>query len=272
MFSDHTGHGCPEEQIENLLNERIAGGDLVMPPGPFLIRFKIGEGQDDEQPTVKKKKAPSRKKQLMRLQTQALELMAEELSEMRERCNTQAASIGALHQELTDANNRGAAVRAERNELRKQLGEAEERAGKLLAVVKQRDQQLEEAHALTDDLGVKLDEPRAELHDERQCTPGPLGCLRPSDHPKLAEQWAVPKCNMNRWEQVGFEAPAPADYCVSEHCARCNAYRREAGVPELSPNQWMTDLNAAQALALPETQGALAALGLSSGPPPGSDV
>jgi hypothetical protein len=128
--------------------------------------------------------------------------------------------------------------------------------------------QLDEANTLVRELSAQVEAGKSPLVEEPAECPdgGPFECTAPSSHPRLTETWAVPRCLRNRWDQVEADqdATAPAIYCVSEHCARCNAYRREAGLPELSPNQWLQELTVRQAVELPETQEALKLLRIGS--------
>lgn len=283
-------------------------------------RFRVVPVDSDQMPAPDPKPKRCRKdagrcrrrSQLLKLQTQTVALLTEDLQEMRDNRTADHARFDAECRRLGGLIDH---ARGHADELAASLGHQMqlvtdhktllvERTTKLAEVEAQLAAAREEL-ARVWPLPAPVQVDRAELgtagtferdgklvgyHDGIECD-GPASCPNPDAHPVLTQRWEVPKCAQNRIDRATLKTPVsldptPATYCESAYCDRCAAYRRMNGVPVLEPNGWMKDLTPGEAAALPETQGAFAALGIdpsglqdpavelafpSSGPPPGDE-
>lgn len=314
-YTNHAGHGCPSEKLEQQLNQLDAEttyGQNARPNRmPSEVRVELTHPMATElQPLVT---------QILSLVTEdvvntAADFVADRyvqarrddherfdiaVARMAEQAEVQAAALGQQRQEITDA----VAARQEvEAKLQRKAGEVQVLSGALTEAKQQIEEQTRTITAYQDQvnslwaelkggrelwttqraaldergqeivrLNGRLDEAFALIREQdsrgqtvpveevSQCPEGgPGACTSPGSHPLLTDTWAVPRCLANRWAQANeANESTPADLCVSEHCERCNAYRRSMGLEELVPNGWLRELSTAEAIALPETQEAL---------------
>jgi len=234
----HTGHGCTYELLE-----RLAGVSITLTVEQAETEIKAA--------TVRARSADraERTAKLLAMQTEMVSLLNLDVAEQKgvvRRLTDDMVKVVTENDRIARNNDTLSAacggLMQDKQNLLIELAAAKERIAALEEELG-RAWPLPAPHKPTEWVDM------SKAHDESNCE-GPDQCPQPSAHPELSETWAVPKCNANRWDQTnpehGINTPdadrkPPAPFCVSEHCQRCNAYRREVGMPELSPNSWMSD-------------------------------